>query len=521
MCAKGVKSEPVAYKVLAGGSRPSGGVGEGEIDPIERILLTATYESGSIEIGSNIDTLTLKATSTSKLNTNRNDVYSSKYRYCIELLRADGTAAVIWQNKCEGIDYYNSKVTFSGLGRYYSEGDTTASVRLRIYDDNNSEYVYSEAINITLGAYANQKTVAVGTGNVGDSVHELQAGVSNQTIVYGITATGLTSYSINANTVSVEWCDAQGNAVDNSDKFTSVSRMRTWNNETANGSNYTVYFYVDISNKVALEAGNYYFRVKVNDALSDIVTLDIKQRESGMALFAEYESGSIEIGSNVDTLTLKATSTSKLNTNRNDVYSSKYRYCIELLRADGTAAVIWQNKCEGIDYYNSKVTFSGLGRYYSEGDTTASVRLRIYDDNNSEYVYSEAINITLGAYANQKTVAVGTGNVGDSVHELQAGVSNQTIVYGITATGLTSYSINANTVSVEWCDAQGNAVDNSDKFTSVSRMRTWNNETANGSNYTVYFYVDISNKVALEAGYYYFKVKVNDVESLPVVLTVK
>ena len=101
-----------------------------------------------------------------------------------------------------------------------------------------------------------------------------------------------------------------------------------------------------------------------------------------------------------------------------------------------------------------------------------------------------------------------------------SGITNQTVSYRIMATGLESYD-QGNTVSVEWCDAQGNEVSNPNVFTTDSSRSNWLQETTNGQNYTVYYNVSVSNKVALEPGYYYFKVKVNEVESLPILLTVK
>ena len=53
---------------------------------------------------------------------------------------------------------------------------------------------------------------------------------------------------------------------------------------------------------------------------------------------------------------------------------------------------------------------------------------------------------------------------------------------------------------------------------------SWNGspaETTDGEHYTVRYYAYLNNKKALDAGYYYFKVKVGDVESLPTVIVVK
>ena len=222
---------------------------------------------------------------------------------------------------------------------------------------------------------------------------------------------------------------------------------------------------------------------------------------------------------------MRVTSDQKINRNNNDVYSSKYyNYTLEVLRTDGTKDYITSSEIECLDYYTSLITFKGIGRYCSANDDSATLRIRIYDNNEDEYVYSDPFTVSLGAYEGIKTVSIGTGSVEYSnIEELQAGVSNQQIRYNVTATGLDeSQRYGTSIVSVIECDETGAALEDSERsFTATVNWGGCTPETTDGEYYTVFYVIELNNKKALDAGYYYFKVKVGDVESLPTVIVAK
>ena len=513
---------------------------EGDIDPTRSMSITTSYESGQIQVGSFNDEITFRVTSDSRVCNDANDVYTVRFRdIAVEQIKADGTKTVYYNEyysnghyifvRTEGIDDNTFTIKMTGMGQRFSSSDIEGTFRIRLYDDNREEYVYSNNVTVQLGGYNAQTTVTVGNcvvdGN--GNVTEMKAGVENQVATYKVTATAMPSYNSQA---TFEWCDADGNVVSEPVGLVGSVSRNDYDSETAGGGHYTVTYSVVIKNTQALSDGIYYFKITANNVTSEVKPLKVLSGGS-MSITTSYESGQIQVGSFNDEITFRVTSDSRVCNDANDVYTVRFRdIAVEQIKADGTKTVYYNEyysnghyifvRTEGIDDNTFTIKMTGMGQRFSSSDIEGTFRIRLYDDNREEYVYSNNVTVQLGGYNAQTTVTVGNcvvdGN--GNVTEMKAGVENQVATYKVTATAMPSYNSQA---TFEWCDADGNVVSEPVGLVGSVSRNDYDSETAGGGHYTVTYSVVIKNTQALSDGIYYFKITANDVESLPQTFVIK